>query len=172
MIDITLDLRGAEELIGTSRKIQGLIGRTTLNAMRRVVRRRITTTKKRIRTESGLGTSIWGKKGSGLEKMVTLIKARLTPETIETGIKLKGLPKLLETGGRTKAHDITSKSGVLGPWTFNGRMMFAKTVKHPGSTIRPHGIAEAELKAAGPEVVREVDAALGKLVGNASGLLP
>lgn len=161
MIDITLDLRGAAELIGTSKKIQGLVGRTTLNAMRRVVRRTITKSKARFRTESSIGKAVFGKKGSGLDKVVTLIKARLTPELIETGIKLKGLPRLIEEGGKTKPFQMHPYGNK-----------FAKKVTHPGSPVRPHNIAVADLKQASPEIVREVGAALGKLVGNASGLLP
>jgi hypothetical protein len=159
VIAIQINLAGAPELIAKSNRIRSLVSRVTLNAIRRVVRRHITTTKQDIRTQSGIGRSIWGKNASGLNTIVSLIRARMTPEMIETGIKLKGLPKMIEEGGRTKPFQMHPYGNK-----------FAKKVTHPGAPIRAHHFAQTQLLRASPLIVREVEISLGRLVGNDRGL--
>jgi hypothetical protein len=169
MSGITFDftLKGEEVLRAASKEFRKAIPRVAVNAMRRVLRRRITVIKKRMVAESGVANTIWGKGAKSLGAQVTLIKPRGTEEGITTGIKLKGLAAMIEQGGTTAPHPIKAKNAdrlvFLGTGKFSGGLVMTKTVNHPGSRIRPHGIAARELQGAGPDCLREVSDAIAKL---------
>lgn len=164
MIELSLELKGDEILIAASKKFRAALPKTAANAARRVLRRRITTIKKRIRAESGIGRSIWGSKGGGLDKLVTLIRPTGTEDTLSTGVKLKGLPRMIEEGGQTKPHVIKAKNAPRLAFVVGGHPVFVKQVDHKrGSVIRPHGIAAAEMKAAQYDLAREVNESIAKL---------
>lgn len=169
MIQISLEMKGDEALIAASNRYRKGIPRVTLNATRRVLRRAVTVIKKDIRSRSEFGRNLFTKRGSGpdLNKLVTVIRARGTEDSIDTGIRLKGLPKIIEQGGVTEKHTIKPRSAprlaFQGTGRFSGGLIFAKVVNHPGSTVRPHGYAAAVHRTLGPLLTREVGTALANL---------
>lgn len=155
-MELSLHLKGVDKLMAQNRAFAGRLPGVVLNAVRRPLRRSITVVKRRIRTECGLGASVWGKNGSGLNSIVTLVKARVRQGALETGIKVVGLARLIETGGNIKPHTIRRGFG-RGP------------IPHPGSIVRGHNIARQELDKAGPEVLHAVREDISKLIGKTFG---
>lgn len=171
MIGVTLNLTGAKELIGRSNRIRSLIGRTTLNAIRRPIRRGITTIKGEMRRSSSIGKRVHAAgKSRFMLAGVKEIRPEITADSIDTGIKLTGLPRLIEQGGRTRAHVIRGKPWLV--FKVGGQQVFAKKVNHPGAQVGAHKYAEREVSRLVPRIVEEVDKALGALVGNERGLEP
>jgi hypothetical protein len=142
-MDLNIQLKGVEKLMAQSAGFRKAVPRVVLNAIRRPLRRKITVIKRRIRNECGIGASIWGAKAKGLDTLVTLIKAKLKDQSIVTGIKLRGIPSMIEGGGRFKPHTIKSGFG-RGP------------IPHPGANVRPHNIARQEVDAAYSEILHAV----------------
>jgi len=155
-MELSLKLNGVDKLMAQNRAFAGRLPGTVLNAVRRPLRRRITVIKRRIKTECGIGVSIWGANASGLNKIVTLIKARVREGALETGVKVVGLAALIEQGGRIKPHII--KRGF-------GR----KPMPHPGSDVRGHNIARQEMDSVGSEVMFAVREDIQKLIGKTFG---
>lgn len=155
-MEINIQLKGVDKLMAQNRAFAGRLPGVVLNAVRRPIRRSITVVKRRMRTECGIGVSIFGKNGSGLNSIVTLIKARVRQNQLETGIKVVGLAALIESGGRIKPHIIRRGFG-RGP------------IPHPGSAVRAHHIARQELDKVGPEVMHAVREDISKLIGKTFG---
>ena len=149
MISLSLDLKGADELMAKSRILPKLLSRAVKNSLTRTLRRTATTVRKDIQ-RSGIGRTIWGKKISGMvkQKLVTIIQPHASGESIETGLRFRGIPRLIEEGGRMKAHPIGSRKGADGVIVFKGRTgwVVTKGVKHPGSMVRAHGFGGSALR--------------------------
>jgi hypothetical protein len=162
VIALGLQLLGIEQAIERTRTARRDISRATLNAARRVVRRRLTRIRQDIRTATGLGVSIWGDSPSGLSKIVSLVRARIEEGRVETGIKLKGLPAIIETGGRLRPHTIRPQ---YGKFLANPALNFISRgpVRHTGANVRPHGIAQRHADDSLPEILREMDLALNEV---------
>src|SRR5512139_456432 len=149
--NLTLDLRGVEELLkknssfparlaGAVRgSLQGVIGRTVVDQ-----------TIRDLQTRSQISRKIWGRNPSGLirQGLVHAIRARTVGDSIETGLALRGIPALLERGGRFKPHKIKGKRahGYLvffgrprDEWSETTLVFTKKRVKHPGNVVMPHG---------------------------------
>ncbi len=155
-MELTLQLKGVDKLMAQNRAFAGRLPGVALNAVRRPLRRKITVIKRRIKTECGIGDSVWGKNASGLNRIVTLIKARVRAGALETGVKVVGLAALIEQGGRIKPHTIRRGFG-RGP------------MPHPGSTVRGHNIARQEMDAVSSEVMLAVREDISKLISNTFG---
>ncbi len=153
MIDLSLQVKGLEHLIETSKSFQRRLPNAVLNGIRRPLRRRLTKIKQRIRRETGIGRNVFGGKGngSGLDRIVKMIRPKVgDSRTVVTGVRLTGFASLLEQGGRIKPHLIKRAWGRA-------------TVKHPGADVRAHYIATQVLNGAAEEIVREVTVDVNKL---------
>jgi hypothetical protein len=153
VIDFSIEVRGLQETMDSFKQFRRRVPGTVLNAVRRPLRRRVTKVRQGIRRESGIGRSIWGKKGNAIDlaKIVKLIKAKVAGAQLVTGISLKGFPALIEEGGQVKPHAIKNAFGQ------------GKVAKHRGMTVRPHGIAKRVLAGVGAEIVEAVRQDLDKL---------
>lgn len=154
MIDVMVQLNGVDKLMASNEAFRKKFPGTVLNAFRRQLRRTITTVKREIATDSGIGQTIWGKNRSGLDKVVTLIQARASEGQIETGIRLVGIPRLVEEGGPIKPHFIRNGFGRSG-----------NRIPHPGMTIRAHHIARRALDRDTSKVLMEARLSIQKLIG-------
>jgi hypothetical protein len=158
VIDVMVQLKGVDKLMASNEAFRKRLPGMVLNGMRNQIRRTITTVKRDIRTQSGIGQTIWGKNGSGLDKVVTLIQARVQGTNIETGIKLKGIPVLIEEGGRINPHFIRNGFGRSG-----------NRIPHPGMNVRSHFFARTALDRDSNKVLMEVRLAVQKLIGQTFG---
>jgi len=167
VIELQLDIRGAERILEGCRTFQRQVSRGFENALRRGVRRALKDVNNDIRNRSGLGRSIWGKKGKGLKAFATLIRPRREGEMVETGIKFRGLAALIEKGGRIAPHKITPVEG--GKLIFEGRSgrVFAKVVNHPGAPVRAHGYGRQAVEKHAPAIAAEVNESVGKVLQEA-----
>jgi len=167
VIDLQLDLRGVDALLTKNRRFPGILRRAVVNSLRRTVRRTATVVKQEIRSGSGIGRTIWGKNASGLTKqgLVSIIRPRVSGDSIETGLSFRGIPKLIEEGGRIKAHRIKGKT-ARGFLAFEGRkgLILTKSVQHPGSTVRAHGFGGSALRRNERMIADDVNAAIRKAV--------
>lgn len=84
--------------------------------------------------KDGIGRRIWGKKNSGLKKLVRTEKVAEVGDSFEAGVNVVGLAGLIEKGGRTERHDIKSKGRVLArrAGENHGRVFFVKASKFVG----------------------------------------
>lgn len=163
---IEIELRGAEALIESSKRFRNGMRRTVENSLRRGVRKTITDTKRDIRTGSGIGRKIWGRNASGLNKLVTLIRVRASETAIETGIKFKGLPRMIEEGDQIRPHAIK-----VGPYTDSlGRSMPARTLQHPGAPVRAHGFGGSNLRRDEGHILDTLAGDVGRWLGATFGL--
>jgi hypothetical protein len=72
-----------------------------------------------------------------------------------TGLRFRGIPRLIEEGGRTKPHKIQSRKGKAGLLVFEGRprgewgtssIVAIRSVQHPGGRVRAHGFGGSALR--------------------------
>lgn len=163
---IEIELRGHEAIIESSKRFRNGLRKTMENSLRRGVRPTIADTKRDIRTSSGLGRTIWGKNSSGLNKLVTLIRVRGNEAQVETGIKFKGLPRMIEEGGQIRPHAIK-----IGPYTDSlGRNMPARTLQHPGAPVRAHGFGGSNLRRDEGHILETLAGDVGRWLGATFGL--
>lgn len=151
-MDLTLELTGVDELVKANATYARRLPGVVLNAIRRPLRRTVTKVRQRIRRESGIGKSIWGARGKagGLERVVRMISAKASGASIHTGIRLTGLPVLIEEGGQIKPHLIKKA------W---GRAI----AKHPGGPVRAHFFARSEMAHVTAPILQAIRADLDKL---------
>jgi hypothetical protein len=163
---IEIDLHGAEAFLESSKRFRNGLRRTIENSLRRGIRKTITATKTDIRTDSGLGRTIWGRKPAGLNKLVTLIRVRGGETAIETGMKLKGLPRLIEQGGQIRPHAIRIRAFT----DRLGRRMPPRTVQHPGAPVRAHGFGGSNLRRDENHILQALSDDVGRWLEAAFGL--
>lgn len=169
MMDLTLQLKGVDVLIQTNATFRKRLPVNVLGSIHRQLKRTITKINRDIATQSSIGRKIWGKNRSGLSKQVTLIKARASGDgkAIETGVKLVGIPKLIEDGGRIKPHVIKGD-----PWlVFQGKtgIVSVHSVNHPGGAVHAHRFARQHVERDTSLVLHEVRAGITKLIGETFG---
>lgn len=179
---LSLDMRGVSELLAKNRSFGRALKRALKNSLQRGARRSATETRKQVAAQSGIGRTIWGKNQSGLtkQKLVTAIEPRgggeavegsLSGDAVVTGVRLRGIPKLVEEGGRTKAHTIKPRGGAVGrerlAFVTGGKLVRPRSVRHPGSPIRPHGFAAATLQRNAPGIVADVNRSVQNAVAEA-----
>lgn len=152
MIDLRIEFSGVKQLMAQNAAFAKRLPGVVTNAMRRPLRHKATRVRQRIRRETGIGKSVWGFKGGqiGLERVVKVIRPRIKGDSLITGLRLTGLPAMIETGGQIKPHIIKRAWGRA-------------TVNHPGAAVRAHYIAKQEMANAGSEVVQAIAADLQKL---------
>lgn len=169
-VSIEFDMKKLQRIMDAPPKIRREAMRRILNVARKGMRRIATQMRERIRRDSGLGRTIWGKKAGGLSKLVSVGRARQFPDGFEIAVKLKGLPAMIEQGGHIKAHQIPKrKGGRLMAFSVGGKRVFAKRVNHPGAAVRPHRFAEPlvakEAPLLGKEMGTEIAAVLREVLG-------
>ena len=159
-MEIELHLSGLDTLMEMNRRYASAVPGAILNGIRNQVRQTITVVKSDIRTKSGLGRRIWGKKASGINSIVTLVKARSAGGLVETGIKLKGMAAMIESGGQTKPHVIKGKPYLAFPGKGGDGFTITKQVNHPGAPVRRHDFAKDALDRDGQKIQLAVSASL------------
>lgn len=144
---ISLEMKGADLLVAKSQTFQKRLPAAVLNGIRGQVRKTITKVRRQIRTESGIGRSKWSRARPGwIDRQVNLLRARIGSDgkSVETGIKLSGMPRIIEVGGRLKPHKIEGN-----PWLVfkakDGRLVSLHRVNHPGAPVRAHSYARKAL---------------------------
>jgi hypothetical protein len=150
-MEFELQLIGAERIAAKGLNFRKQLTRTLENSLRRNVRRSLAGIKTEIRG-TGLGSSIWGRKASGLSTLVSLVRVRREADGFATGVKLSGLAKMIETGGRIRPHDIEPKNASTLSFRADGRTVFAKRVRHPGGPVSRHDIARRALERDAPAI--------------------
>lgn len=173
MIDLQINLRGVEEILAKNARFLPVLRRAVVNSLRRTTRRAATEVKADVRTRSGIGRKIWGKDPSGLTKqgLISIIQPQVRGDSIEAGLKLRGIPRLLEEGGRYGPHTIRSKRG--GFLVFEGRprgefgtssMVVTRKVEHRGSPVRPHGFGGSALRRRQSEIADDLNLSIRNAV--------
>lgn len=169
---IELELRGVDELMEGNRRFLREAARAIKNSLSRTLRRTATTVRRDVRTASGIGRSIWGRNASGLakQKLVSIIEPRSRGEDIETGLKFKGLPRLIEEGGRIKPHPIkANRARRLVFEGRSGRLVSIQQVRHPGMTVRSHGFGAAAIRQNEGAIAEDVNRSIQNVVNWAYG---
>ncbi len=166
---ITIDDRGFEAVARGNAAFLRQAAKVLKNSLTRTLRRTATTVRQDIRSQSGLGRSVWGEKASGLtrQKLVTIIKPRAGGDSIETGLSFRGLPKLIEEGGTIKAHAIRPSKGKLLVFEVNGKIVAARAVRHPGARVRAHGFGGSALRRNETAIAEDLNRSLQNLVNQA-----
>jgi hypothetical protein len=150
-MEFELQLTGADRIAAKGLNFRKQLTRTLENSLRRNVRRSLGQIKTEIRG-TGLGSAIWGRKASGLSTLVSLIRVRREGDGFATGVKLSGLAKMIETGGRIARHDIEPKNASMLAFRAGGGTVFAKHVNHPGAQVGRHDIARRALERDTPAI--------------------
>lgn len=90
----------------------------------------------------GVGRRIWGgggrfkKDAKSVRRIINRVRLKkLGASDFETGLHAHGMAALVETGGRTKAHTIRGRRGLL---KFQGPegTVYTRVVNHPGSQMQ------------------------------------
>jgi hypothetical protein len=170
MIELSMVLNGEEPIQAFLRDYYKTLDRSLTNALRRGLTRIATATKNQIRTESGIGRTIWGKKPGNLTKQVYRMKITKRGDDLQSGIKLKGLPALVEAGGQIKPHEIKPKNRPFLAFRGEKGWVFTKDpVHHPGATVRAHGFGKAAAQREAPAILADMNAEIDALHGKAFG---
>lgn len=139
--------------------------RAVRNGLRRAASRGVTRARKNF-SKRGIGRRIFGKNRSGLTKLVTVGRPEsgaLAEASIE--IKVKGIPGLMEEGGRTKPHRIKARSGSrLAFRTRTGQLVRPAEVKHPGSRVPKTPGVEPELERISRDGQAEIQKGMDALI--------
>lgn len=170
-MDLDVELRGVDVLIEANETFRRRLPFNVLSSLRQQVNRTIATVKKDIAQRSTFGRKIWGKNPKGLDKQVTFIKFRVTADGgVETGIKLVGIPRLLEDGGRIKEHTIRGNPFLIfsAPWA-KGLAVIAKKVNHPGGPVPARRFAAQAMERDSGSALAEVSAGVNRLIGEVFG---
>lgn len=124
--------------------------------------------------ESGITRTIFYEKPSGLYALVPTkvaaggIGEGLSggPGTVQAKIGVKGLARLVETGGRIKRHLIQAKGRalLLMEW---GAMVFARRVNHPGASVPRNAQIPEVQRTLPPKVQRAGQVAIAAAVSQA-----
>jgi hypothetical protein len=113
-------------------------------------------TKDAVAYQSGIGNAIWGRDQSGLGKQGLVSHGKLIylgEGKGETALKLRGIPALLEDGGRVREHVIRNGFGRKG-----------KPMRHPGMTLRAHRFGQDAVEKGLAEIQTEVDQAICEML--------
>lgn len=161
-----------EQAIVDMSRIQGRVLDSVMKAtLRRGARRIVTQTIGDI-AKKGIGRRLFGKKRTGLRKIVTVSRVRQEgPGAFSVEMKARGLAGMMEKGGRTQGHRIkASKVGpkgrkVLSFRASGGTGAATGEVMHPGGPINrtPSLVPNADrnIDPIERELTAVVDAALG-----------
>lgn len=166
-MDLTLEFKGIDKLMAANQSYARRFPNVVLNAIRRPLRRTVTKIRQRIRKESGIGKSIWGRHGKakGLETFVREVRTKVVGTSIHAGIRLTGLAAMIEQGGKIKPHLIKIKAHpIKNAFGFRGTIQHpGMVVKHPGASVRAHFFAQREMAGISSQVVEAIRQDLEKL---------
>lgn len=136
----------------SERRLQVIYSKPIIKGIRRVLSR-MQTTAVNLGIRRGILRSVFGRKKTGLRKIVRPDKVRSDGARFVTGISAKGLAGLQETGGRTKQWSktvkVTPRRGA--PFTRRGR--------HPGGPVREFPFLVRAVRQHEPQMRAEVTAA-------------
>ena len=155
-LTITLGIEGRERLVGALGSLRvRIIPAMTKTARRGLWVHAVQTTKDSIAQDSGIGRRIWGKDPSGLtdQRLVVASKLILGSNYGITSLLVRGIPALLERGGRIQPHTIRSGFGRIG-----------KRMPHPGMTLRAHNAGQRAVNEAAGNIQADVDGAIGEML--------
>jgi hypothetical protein len=156
VIELTISLENAEAVRASLSAVSAKVIPTMMRTARRAIwRGPVPKTIQRVARDSGIGSAIWGRDQSGLEKQGLVKQGRLVLGTTEgeTSLVLRGIPALLEDGGKIKEHTIRNGFGRKG-----------KRMRHPGMQLRPHGFGKSSLDQGMAQLQADVDAAITEMV--------
>lgn len=163
MMDFALSITGAAEREAELLKFARMLDRPVINAFRRGVRR-IASQIRPSFLGTGIGRAIWGKRASGLSKLVYGMRVTKVGDELQTGIKLKGIPALLEDGGRILPHVIKPKNAPFLVFQAGGRWVrTAKGVRHPGMPLLAHNFARTAIARETPAIIEDLNREIGIL---------
>lgn len=139
------------------------------NALRRTARRVKADAIKDIGSR-GIGRRIWGKKPSGLKKLLKVERVRFDGAKLTVDLVSKGIPAMIESGGRTAAHDIKAqrrgpKGKRLLSFRAAGGAGAVPEVRHPGSNIPQRPWISPAITKNEAQGAREIEAALNVFAG-------
>lgn len=119
----------------------------------------------------GNGSAVLGKKiaaGGATKQARVIIKREPPKKTGEgrytSGLRLRGFAALVEGGGKTKPHEIKTRSRILAYTGRAGDKRFARSVKHPGSVIPRNPFVEEAAREAEPRFVQEMTVARDRAI--------
>jgi hypothetical protein len=161
VISLSASVSGVKEREAELRKFARMLDRPVINAFRRGVRRIATEVRTKMRGE-GIGRSIWGRKPASLTKQVYGMRVTKVGDELTTGVKLKGLPAMIEEGGRVRPHQIKPRPGKA--LASAARNFFAKgPVQHPGMSIGARHFARTAMSREAPAIMADCNREIGVL---------
>lgn len=156
---ISIDLRGAERFLETSRKFRGSLTRTISRSLGRGLRKTAAKTRRDLRglgMVRGITRSTWGRrKENRLTARVKPIRLRIGGEGVEAALGLYGFAAALEGGGRLVPHTIH---------------VGGRAIRHPGARVERHGFGGSNLRRDDRAILQQLDQDVGELVGRLYGL--
>ena len=159
VITIGLSLENVDRVSKSLGQVEhAIIPTMTKTANRGIWQHVVSKVRTRIAQESGIGQAIWGRDLSGMEKQGLVRTGRLLigeggTTWGQVSLVLRGIPSLVENGGRIKPHTIRNGFGHRG-----------RRIPHPGMTLRPHRIGRDSFSAAEDRIRNDVDAAVGEML--------
>jgi hypothetical protein len=169
VISLSTELQGVKPFDANTKKLVRILRNELTRGLRRAAAPIVSAIKQDVSTRTAFGRRIWGVKPAGLNSAVSMTGTFVQVDYVQLAIRLKGIPAMLEQGGRIQPHPIKPKlAGVLA-FQAGGKTVFRRAVKHPGGPVHAHHFAESRIKAAGPAIVHEASAALGKALKESFG---
>jgi hypothetical protein len=165
VITLKITIEGWDRIRESLGTVRGRVIPTMIKTARRGVWLHVVPqTRNAIAQQSGIGRTIWGRDQSGLEKqgLVKQGKLLIDPQWGRTSLLLRGIPALLEDGGRIKPHIINNPFGRKG--VMYNRRYISGGMRHPGMTLRAHGFGRDSMDKGMDPIQREVDEAIGEML--------
>lgn len=159
MISISLSLENADRVSKSLGQVEHAIIPTMVKTANRGIWQHIVPkVRTRIATESGIGRTIWGHDQSGLAKQGLARPGKILigeggTTWGQASLRLRGIPSLLENGGRIKPHTLRNAFGHRG-----------RRIRHPGMTLRPHHFGRETLDAGEARIRQDIDEALAEML--------
>lgn len=156
---MSVETTGFKEREAELRGFARILDRPVLDAFQRGAKRIAEQTRTDIASE-GIGRSIWGKKPRGLTRVVQEIRPEKTGDELISGVRLKGIPAMIEEGGRIQTHKI--KATPKRPIASKARGFFSKgPVTHPGMSLAARHYGEHALTRETPSIVEDMNREIG-----------
>ena len=152
---VSVDIRGVDHLTHRMDSIAGRLIPTMVKTIQWALYNRgaIPAVKVSVAQRSGIGHTIWGANPSGLDKIVNAGRAVIGQDRGQTSLLMKGIPAMLEDGGRIAPHQIRNAFGHRG-----------RRIPHPGMTLRAHGFGRSALEGSRSAITKAVDEAVARMI--------
>ena len=167
VITITMSVENAARVSKSLTDTQAAIIPTMAKTARRGVWLYVVPrTRSRIAQESGIGQAIWGRDISGMEKQGLVKQGKLLMwlKSGQTSLLLRGIPGLLEEGGRIKPHIIKHPFGHKEGYATRRGGGWIAGMRHPGMTLRPHHFGRETLGAGVGKIGIDINTALAEML--------